>query len=153
MPSATKSDEKVSVIAQPKNHPATSPFRTPGPLARSLLVVLTLLLLLGGPRPTSDPHRACLAGGGHCPSGGSSMVAGSLASARRMVSGGSIRKLPPPKKGHVPIDGKYKTETSKKYYQNPKVRLITNANNIFLARIHRSTSDAIDILSLVYSNL
>lgn len=46
----------------------------------------------------------------------------SLASAVRILSGGSINKLPPPSRGRIPIDGKYPTETAKKYYNNPKVR-------------------------------
>ncbi|KAA0194812.1 hypothetical protein HAZT_HAZT009394 [Hyalella azteca] len=47
----------------------------------------------------------------------------------RIVSGGNIAKLPPPSRGRIPIDGKYKTETSKKYYNNPKGARITKASH------------------------
>lgn len=47
-----------------------------------------------------------------------------LAEAGRVFSGGSIKRLPPPSKGRVPIDGKWHTKTSEKYYTNPKVGVL-----------------------------
>ena len=60
-------------------------------------------------------------GGLDRPSGRKGCGCVGFASAGRSLGGGSIKRLPPPTRGRIPIDGKYPTETAKKYYNNPKV--------------------------------